>query len=444
MASEREREEEPSPESVYYSITAADASRAADAGVLYQWNKRIWEAQDHTRLEAEAFLWLTLHYPHKATPKVAQSCVAAAIMGAEKLPQPARHDLIVPLQNGYLQIDMATGDLQLIEPRQEDGITYVLEAYFIPTARAPLFMKFLADVLGKDEPTISWVQEYVGYTLMGDCRYQKALFLVGKGANGKSTFAEIIAALHRRVVSLQLNALTGFRLTPLLDASLVLVDETPQRIDEQSFKSLVSGGLCQVDRKFRDPISFRPRAKWLILGNAMPAISDQSHGFWRRMGVVPFMKQFTQAEQDSMLGTKIIEQELSGVLNWAIEGLIRLTRRGRFLEETRSMEAAQMEGQLESNSVMGWWNDDRAEVNGNFETPRSVIYRDYQSWCSDNGMSPLGAERFWNRLKALAGTEAVAPRARKLDGQTVRVVPLRLTRSQQNSVGKVVTAGWGR
>lgn len=99
-----------------------------------------------------------------------------------------------------------------------------------------------------------------------------------------------------------------------------------------------------------------------------------------------------------------------------------------------------MEGQLESNSVMGWWNDDRAEVNGHFETPRSVIYHDYQSWCGDNGMSPLGAERFWNRLKTLAGTEAVAPRARKLDGQTVRVVSIRLTRDQRNPVK--VAKGW--
>lgn len=434
--------DETSPETLYYAMAKSDLDVASDSGTLYRWNQTFWEAMSHDVEEATAFRWLTTVYPHKATPRIAQSCVVAATIGARQLPtRQSQTDLVVPLRNGYLRIDLTTGDLQLCEPEKADGVTYQLSARFDPTAQAPLFLKFLGDILDKDAPTTSWLQEYVGYTLTGDCRYQTALFCVGQGANGKTTLAKIIAALHRKVISLQLNALDGFRLAQLVDASLVWVDETPQRINEQAFKSLVSGGLTLVDRKHRDPISFCPRAKWLILGNALPAISDQSHGFWRRMPVIPFTRQFTRHEQDPALDSKIIERELAGVLNWAIAGLIRLVRRGQFPEPTTAMKAAQAEGQLESNSVMAWWGDDRVAVNINFETSRQAVYQDYREWCGDNGMSPLGAERFWSRLRPLAGEKAVEPKKRKIDGKTVRMVSLRLTCAKS---AKIVSGGWGR
>ena len=432
----------PTPECVYHTAAGQDANLASRDKVLFRWNGSFWEAQDAEKEESKAFSWLKQNYEDKATPRLATSCVAAAVMGARPLPVGDSQNVVLPLKNGYLLIDGASGELELTDPTKEAGLTYLINANFDPVADAPLFNKFLEEVL-PDPETREWVQEYMGYTLLNDCRFQTAVFLVGSGANGKTTLAEIVAALHRSVVSMQLNALSGFKLSPLLDASLVVVDETPSRIDEQALKSLVSGGLCQVDRKYRDPISFHPSAKWVILGNAVPAISDQSHGFWRRMPIVPFTRQFDPDEQDPTLVNKITTNEMSGVLNWAVAGLVRLVRRGQFPPQSEEMLKAQGEGQKESNSVLAWWRDDRAEIDPAFETPRQAVYSDYKTWCNDNGMSPLGVERFWNRLKQLAGQEAVEATVRKIDGQAVRVVPVRLlvdpTRSTQK---KVISGRW--
>ena len=432
----------PTPEAVYHTLAGQDANLASRDKVLFRWNQSFWEVQDAEREESKAFSWLKQNYEDKATPRLAASCVAAAVMGARPLPVADSQNVVLPIKNGYLQIDTESGELSLTDPEKSAGLTYLIDASFDPNTDAPLFHKFLEEVL-PDPETRGWVQEYAGYTLLNDCRFQTAAFFVGSGANGKTTLAEIISNLHRRVVSMQLNALSGFKLSPLLDASLVVVDETPQRIDEQALKSLVSGGLCQVDRKYRDPISFHPSAKWIILGNAVPAISDQSHGFWRRMPVVPFGRQFDPEEQDPTLVHKITLAELSGVLNWAVAGLVRLVRRGQFPQQSEAMLQAQGEGQKESNSVLAWWRDDRAEIDPDFETPRQALYSDYKIWCSDNGMAPLGVERFWNRLKMLAGAEAVEATVRKIHGQATRVVPLRLladpTRSTQK---KVINGRW--
>ena len=432
----------PSPENVYHRLTGEDMDVAARDGVLYRWTGSFWAAQDVMVEESRAFRWLQTQYPDKATPPLAKRCVEAAVMGATPLPAPTEGAVVLPLQNVYLRIDTETGAIKTLAADKTIGLTYQIACGYDPDAQAPLFSRFLCQVLPDDPGSQAYIQEYAGYTLLHDCRYQSAMFWIGCGANGKTTLAQIISKLHRKVISMQLNALDGFQLTQLIDASLVVVNETPQRINEQKFKMLVSGDLCPVDRKYRDQISFHPSAKWLVLGNAIPSISDQSHGFWRRFPVVPFKRQFSTEEQDPALVSKITTQEMPGLLNWAITGLVRLIKRGRFPAPSEAMEEAQGDAMQETNSVLAWWRDNRVVFDTNFETPRDEIYTDYKKWCADNGMAALGVERFWNRLKFTAGSKATEPTARKIQKKVVRVVPLRLLNEQAHEPKKVIAGRW--
>lgn len=292
---------------------------SSDGSVLYQWTGIYWLPVRVQDLERQAWQWLCDKAPERAAPRVATSCSAAAVMAAKSLPvRKTVAGTVIPLQNGYLHIDEKCFHLE--PPDRGFGLTYCLACAFDPDAGSDGFDKFLVDVL-PDQLVREFIQEYAGYTLLPDTRFQRATFWLGGGANGKSTLAEIIAALHSQPAAMQLDRLEGFNLGELLGASLVYVDETPNRIDEQKLKALISGGLVQMDRKYRDPLSFRPTAKWIILGNQLPAISDQSLGFWRRLPVIPFTAHFPDSKQNPNLPRQIIENELSGVLNWAVAGL---------------------------------------------------------------------------------------------------------------------------
>ena len=424
----------PSPETEAHRLARGNDQVATDGGgTLYRWTGSYWQPQSSLDAETAMFSWLSSHPEHviKASPRLAASCVVAAAMGARRLPVRSEGDtetsLILPLLNGYLHINLQGGEITLQDPAPDAGLTYQLQVSFDPAAQADRFHQFLADIL-PDQEVREFIQEYIGYTLISDCRFQIAMFWVGSGANGKSTLASIIAKLHRNTASMSIDKLEGFRLTPLVGASLVYVDETPPRVSEQALKKIISGGLIEIDRKFRDPISFKPTAKWIILGNNMPAVSDQSHGFWRRAMVAPFGRQFTDTEKDPLLEAKIITTEMAGVLNWAITGLVRLMARGRFPGTPEPMRAAQRQGMLESNSVYAWWIDARAEIHPEVETPRALVYADYRKWATDNGMAPVSAERFWPRLDSACGQKIVAV-ARKVDGASVRFVPVRLLHS---------------
>uniref|UniRef100_E6PNL2 Putative Phage/plasmid primase P4, C-terminal n=1 Tax=mine drainage metagenome TaxID=410659 RepID=E6PNL2_9ZZZZ len=310
------------------------------------------------------------------------------------------------------------------------GLCYLVKCDFDSAAQAPTFHRFVDEIL-PDDATKGYVQEYAGYTLMPDTRFQAGMWWLGSGANGKSTLVEILAALHSKISAVSLDSLEGFALVSLIGSSLAWVDETPRRINEQRLKTLISGGLVQIDRKFRDPINLKPFAKWIICGNELPAISDQTHGFWRRFAIVDFKRQFSDIEKDPLLARKIIEGELSGVLNWALAGLLRLTQRGRFPAISQQMRDVLASGQRESNNVLAWWQDERGAIAAEGKwTPRGDVYMDYRFHAQSSGTLAVSEERFWTRLKQIAGPE-LQFKDKKLAGKKIRMANLDLPRADE-------------
>ncbi|OZB71358.1 MULTISPECIES: DNA primase family protein [unclassified Thiomonas] len=419
-------EKSPSAELEFAMGIEANPNYSTDGSILYKWDGDIWEPLEPSAVEKQAFNWLALHDIHKskANPRLAASCAAAALIKARPTPKiEAKDRVILPLQNGYLHVDFGAGMLDLRNSERGLGLKYKIKCDFEPEAQAPLFHKFLSEIL-PDEETRNFVQEYAGYTLMPDTRFQSGMWWLGSGANGKSTLVEILAALHSKISTPGLNNLDGFALVSLIGSSLAWVDETPRRIDEQRLKTLISGGVVQIDRKFRDPINLKPMAKWIICGNELPSISDQTHGFWRRFAIIDFKRQFQDHEKDPMLAQKIIQSELSGVLNWAIEGLTRLTQRGRFPALSNEMRAVLASGQRETNNVLAWFQDERGTISENALTERGDVYSDYRFFAQSTGTMPVSAERFWARIKQIA--PELEFKDKKIAGKKCRMVNIKL------------------
>ena len=370
------------------------------SGVLYKWAGTHWQMISPFDCERMAWKWLTENSPNEATPRKAQSCSNAACLEIFKIPSPQKTAIVIPTKSGYLHIGQTDPPLSLLDADPALGITYCLNCAYDPEAPAPLFKAFAREIL-PDPDVRDLVQEYAGYTLLGDTRYQKAQWWIGAGANGKGTLAQIVAALHQRASALSIDSLDGFRLVPLLDATLIYVDETPKRIDEQRLKTLLSGDLVSIDRKYRDPVSFRPIAKWIVLGNDLPAISDQSDGFWRRWHVIPFPVSFTEENQKPLLAKQIIEDELSGVLNWALDGLLRLLGRGHFLPPPRPVREAILKGKKDTDNVLGWIEDVEPAVTGTPAIPKDDIYTAYREWSFRNGTGPVSSTKFWTRIRQI-------------------------------------------
>lgn len=381
----------------YAKALQSSGDMASESKLLYRWTGTHWQVVDDEEAETHAYLWLVKHAEGYVSAANAKQAVRAAVLFQGRVPEPTQ-EVVVPVLNGYVHLD--GGCVVLREADRSLGIRHVLKCAYEPAAAAPQFERFLVRAL-PDDAVRARVQEYIGYTFLADARYQAAQLWLGEGANGKGVLANIVQALHGNIAAVSLDALDGFKLSVLVGANLIYVDEVPRaRINEQLVKSLVAGERVLVDRKHRDPLSIHIRGKWIVCGNHLPAVSDHSVGFWRRWDIVPFGATVPARERDPHLAKRIIENELSGVLLWAMEGLLRLLARSGFDSDLPpAMAAALHDAKADTNSVVAWMDDCDITVSGSCELTKSAVFEQYRWWCSDNALQTLGSTQFWKRLR---------------------------------------------
>lgn len=364
--------------------------------LLHQWTGTHWNMIDDETGMRMALRWIADGRHGIVNAANAKATHQTALLWLPALKEPA-HASVIPVQNGYLHLD----GLPSLQPHDKAlGLRHVLRCDYDPGAPAPKAFEKLLNRILPDPAVRNRVQEYIGYTLLPDARFQLAQIWLGSGANGKGTLANIVQALHERKAAVSPSKLDGFHAAIVLGASLLYCDEAPpQDWCEQIIKSMIAGESIPVDRKYLPPITTRVSGKWLILANHIPVVKDQSNGFWRRFDIVPFSIEIPASERDPLLADHIIKHELTGVLNWAVEGLQRLLARGRFdAAPPPAMKAATQAARTETNSVHAWVNDAAIERTTTLETSKSEVYTAYAAWCRENGMVPVASPKFWKRL----------------------------------------------
>lgn len=364
--------------------------------LLHQWTGTHWNMIDDETGTRMAARWIRDGAHGIVNPANAKAAHQTALLCLPFLPEPARN-AVIPVQNGYLHLD----GLPTLHPHDKKlGLRHVLRCDYDPSAPAPEAFERLLNRVLPDPAVRNRVQEYIGYTLLPDARFQLAQLWLGTGANGKGTLANIVQALHEQKAAASPSKLDGFHAAIVLGASLIYCDEAPpQDWCEQVIKSMIAGESVPIDRKYLPPITARVTGKWLILANHIPVVKDQSHGFWRRFDIVPFSVEIPASERDPLLADHIIKHELTGVLNWAVEGLQRLLARGRFdATPPIAMKAATEAARTETNSVHAWVSDAAIGLTTTTETSKTEVYTAYATWCRGNGMAPVASPKFWKRL----------------------------------------------
>ena len=98
---------------------------------------------------------------------------------------------LLNVRNGT--VDLRTGTLR--EHRREDLLTKLAPVVYDPDATCPRCVAFLTHIMGDNMELVAFLQRAAGYALTGDTREEVIFILYGTGANGKSTFLEVLRAL---------------------------------------------------------------------------------------------------------------------------------------------------------------------------------------------------------------------------------------------------------
>lgn len=212
-------------------------------------------------------------------------------------------------------------------------LTHMVDIDYDKHATFPIWLETLEDIL-PDPASRLLLQKYAGYSLTSDVHHQKCLYLYGPGGNGKSTIIKVIRALvgAKNCGALSLKDLSShFMLHKVRGILANFTNEIDSAFvnSDGPFKQIVDGSMITADVKYKEAIEFEPFCKLWIASNSILSSKDTSDGFLRRFLFLDFPVCLTNSEKlDEHRADKIIEKELSGVLNWAIEGLRLLNQEG--------------------------------------------------------------------------------------------------------------------
>jgi putative DNA primase/helicase len=302
---------------------------------------------------------------------------------------------ILVCRNGALSVSTR----ELRSHRREHYATSAVPYDFDPEAVPVVWHYFLKNGV----PTArEFLQEFAGYALTTEMGHELALWLFGPPGSGKSTFlAGLQAMLGHRAGLLGLAEIerNRFALAGLPGKTLVAASEQPSSYlaSTNVLNAIISGEPLQVERKYRDPVTVIPRCKLAWAMNELPRVADANSGLFRRVKVVKF-PQIPANERDPEV-KKAIECEGSGILNWALEGLDRLQRRGGF-DVPEGVEEATAQFR-ENNDVPALFVTDRCVKDADAKVKASDLYSEYREWCEANGHRPQSSTRLaddWQRL----------------------------------------------
>ena len=150
---------------------------------------------------------------------------------------------------------------------------------------------------------------------------------------------------------------------------LAIVSETEDgcSLSEARIKDIVSNEVIAARRLHRDPFTFRPTHKIILSTNHRPHVRGTDHGIWRRLAIVRFNATITEEAKVADFRERFLRPELPGILNWAVEGLMRWKRDG--LRLPASVRATTAEYRSEMDTV-GQWIEERAEKDPEAESTR--------------------------------------------------------------------------
>jgi P4 family phage/plasmid primase-like protien len=316
---------------------------------------------------------------------------------------------LIPFQNCLLN----TNTMEILPHSPKHDILYCLNYEYDKDAKCTQWLKFLAQVLPK-EGLISVLQEYLGLLFVNrdEIKLEQMLVLLGGGSNGKSVVFETIFRIlgERNVSTYDISALIKGNSS---DYNLAAIDgkivNYTSELDPKDFsgevtKKLISGEPIQARQIYSKPIMLKNIPLFICNANKLPQTDDKTHGFFRRLLIIPFDVTIADKDQDKTLSVQL-RAEYSGILNWIIEGRKRIVANKIQFTKVADIDRVKEEYRIIQDSIYGFIKTNQLSCDGDmvhkYPISNSELYSNYIEYCKEVTKSPYGKNVFTGNLNQL-------------------------------------------
>jgi len=285
------------------------------------------------------------------------------------------------------------------------------------TKDCPTIKKHFENVLHHKED-IPVLQELFGYLLYKDYCIEKAFMFTGNGRNGKGKTLELMKRFlgidNCSNIPLQQIETDNFALGEFFNKLANLGGDISSNAlkDTGAFKNLTGRDLISASRKFKTRVNFTNYAKLIFCANELPITYDITPAFFNRWVLLNFPHTFISEQEINKMDESerknykiadknIIDRlsdkdELSGLLNWALEGIKRLLEQEDF-SYSKSISEVKSQWLRLSNSATAFVMDELEEQYG-FLIPKEKFRYKYSEYCKKNRLKPVGDKTLKNML----------------------------------------------
>lgn len=305
---------------------------------------------------------------------------------------------LIPLSNGYF--DLNDDQFKKYEPQIIFFSKHPIHYNF--DAQCPKIISFLEQVTENDAKKKELLIKIAAYCFYRSYPIQKAIMLIGTGANGKSVYLNLLRNLlgDHNVVSQTLQRLSEDRFATAQlyqkNANIFADLETKALKNTGIFKSLTGGDYLTCDRKYKDPFDFLNYAKLLFSCNQMPSTSDESDAFYRRWIIVEFNRTFQPEEQNPQLIEELTNpNELSGFFNEIVPFIHQILKEKKI--DIESIESLRERYTKNSDSAKSFCYEKIELAPLEFET-KERLFNEYLKYCKQNNLPTKDNKRFYKAV----------------------------------------------
>jgi putative DNA primase/helicase len=187
-------------------------------------------------------------------------------------------------------------------------------------------------------------------------------------------------------------------LAMLSGARLVTASETERgrAWAESRIKQITGGDPITARFMNKNPFTFHPTFKLIIIGNHAPTLSTVDEAMRRRFNIVPFTHQPEKPDLDL---SRKLRREWPGILRWMLDGCLdwranRLTRPNVVLQATREYFADQ--------DLLGQWLDRDCfiEIGNRLRwTGSTELYNSWSAFAREADQKPGSKKALVDKLK---------------------------------------------